>query len=199
MNTPWGPSQEIEGIIDGIEFVSTAGHGGLKLDPAHNRRMPEYLRRRGGWYEEDCEWCLPAVVFEAELRARGKPPWVKLIEDGDHIETMKDWFPDEYERFFGAEIPPGESFKKDERQFYRDHAGDYIVVCAYGDWAEGVPAGFVGVIARYGGHAGPGPEKCFLVPEAEYDRRGAHGFVIDPARHAETPSVGPASKRVAQS
>lgn len=185
MNTPWGVAQDIEPILEDMVFVSTAGHGGLHLDAARNRRMPEYLRRRGGWYEEDCEWCLPCVVFEAEILASGDRCLSRAIQQGSHKQTMKNWFPDEYERFFGAVIPPGESHKKDEREFHRVHAQDWLGISAFGDWDKRVPKGYVGVLAKQGGRDGTGPQKFFWVPQDEYDQREEYGFVIDPHRHTE--------------
>ncbi len=196
MNTPWGPSQEIYPVIEGIVFVSTAGHGGLKLEVWRQARMPLYLRRPGGWYEEDCEWSLPAAVFAAEILAGPESCLRNAVHQGAHQESMRDWFPDEYERFYQTVIPPGQSFKKDERQFYRDHAEDWIGICAYGDWKEGVPIGYVGVVARQGGHGGQGPEKFFYVPKDEYDQRGPHGFVIDRHRHTEVALHVEVTKRV---
>jgi hypothetical protein len=198
MYTPWGPSQETYPVIAGMVFVSTASHGGVKLDAARNRQMPEYLRRPGGWYEEDCEWCLPVIVFEAEILAGSNESFIKAIQEGAHRRTMANWFPDEYERHFGVTLAPGESCKKDEAAFYAEHAGDYLVVSAYGDWKEGVPAGYVGVCARIGGHGNPhGREKYFLVPAAEYDHKWKVSFVVDPARHREVTNLDlPATKQV---
>jgi len=198
MFTPWGPSQDIYHVIDGMVLVSTASHGGVKLDAARNRQMPEYLRRQGGWYEEDCEWCLPAVVFEVEILAGRNESFIKAIREGAHRRTMADWFPTEYERYFGVTLGPGESYKKDEARFYAEHSADYLVVSAYGDWKEGVPKGYVGVCARPGGHGNPhGPEKYFLVPAQEYDHKWRFSFVVDPARHQEVPNLDlPATKQV---
>lgn len=68
MNTPWGQSQQIEIVADGIVKVSTASHGGYHLDAKALAAMPAPLRAIGtfaglGWYEEDCDWCLVALAF----------------------------------------------------------------------------------------------------------------------------------------
>lgn len=70
MNTPWGPAQDVEPIAPGIDFISTASHGGFKLDAERNAEVPDYLRAASfnsqgerGWYEEDCDAAIVAVVF----------------------------------------------------------------------------------------------------------------------------------------
>jgi hypothetical protein len=72
MQTPWGQSQTVEQVAPGIQFVSTASHGGYKLDPARNAQIPRAWQDasfnkqgRMGWYEEDCDWCMVALTFPA--------------------------------------------------------------------------------------------------------------------------------------
>jgi hypothetical protein len=90
------------------------------------------------------------------------------------------------DRFFGVVLEPGQSHVKDERRFYQEHKNDFIVIAAWGDWARFVPAGMVGVCAKRGGRANAnGPEKWFLVPDAEYTN--VLYFVIDEARHQAIP------------
>lgn len=47
--------------------VSTAGHGGFWVSPEGMGRVPENARStgysRGGWFEEDCDWCIPYLVL----------------------------------------------------------------------------------------------------------------------------------------
>src|SRR5271165_6274308 len=62
-NSPWGKVDHTEELAPGIWSVSTPGHGGLKLSTQRNGMMPPYMKRAGGWYEEDCEWSLVALVF----------------------------------------------------------------------------------------------------------------------------------------
>lgn len=59
--SPWGKVQVKEEICPGIWSVSTAGHGGYKLDRKMNALVPKELRNPGGWYEEDCEWAKVVV------------------------------------------------------------------------------------------------------------------------------------------
>ena len=175
-SSPWGKIQGEEVIADGISAVSTAGHGGIKLSRARNAKVPEYMRRKGGWYEEDCEWAIPALVFAAEFE-RDKPSSIQSARS-----TMLHWYPDEYARFYGVSL---ESISKEsrtllERQFNLDHAEDYVVTAAWGSWHEKVPQGMVGVVATKGGNRSNAPQdrRYFLVTEKEYDARDGR-FVID--------------------
>ena len=62
--TPWGPAQHVAYPQEGIFIVSTAGHGGVKLDRKRNSLVPKAARAKGGWYEEDCQASIPACVFK---------------------------------------------------------------------------------------------------------------------------------------
>lgn len=178
MNTPWGRAQSVKQIAVGIQFVSTAGHGGVKLDRKTNDQIPAYMRREGGWYEEDVDWAIVATVF---------PNVFPATEVEQAERTLRNWSPDEWEAFYGRELRPGESKLKDEAEFRERHKGDYIGVAAWGDWQEGVPKGMVGVFAVRGGRAPSGQyassdQAYFLVPKSEYDARQGD-FIIDEARH----------------
>ena len=70
IQTPWGISQNIETISRGIQFVDTIGHGGIKVSDELNKKIPNWVREGtfgklglDGWYEEDCDWCIPVIVF----------------------------------------------------------------------------------------------------------------------------------------
>lgn len=191
-SSPWGRIQEKRQIIPGMFFVSTAGHGGIKLSPALQRRMPDYMRCANGWYEEDCEWALPFLVFQQQILAETTAESCKhSIHRDEHAKTCKNWFPAIYERWTGKTLQPGESTTRDQETFDRDHAQDLVVVSASGDWHPAVPKGFVGVYATIGGTRtlGPAPDyappakQTFLVPQNEYDARHRCGFVVDPSKH----------------
>lgn len=191
METPWGTSQTVREIAPGILDVSTAGHGGIRLSPERNALVPDYMRNPSGWYEEDIEWAIPAVVFpEAFQQASGKNWTPRKPSPIRHaIKTLRDWRPEAYERWFKETIPPGVSFKKEEAAFKERHKHDYVVLAAWGSWHPKVPEGFVGVFAGRGGRLPTGgyPEDVayFMVPEEEYDARGPFGFVVDPERHQQ--------------
>lgn len=61
--TPWGSGEFID-LLPGIEYVETHGHGGFRLSAQRLAQMPSHLRMEGGWYEEDGEYLLAALVFD---------------------------------------------------------------------------------------------------------------------------------------
>ncbi len=62
--SPWGKVQHVKELAHGAYQVDTAGHGGVKLDAARNRKVPSEARMPGGWYEEDCKWAIAAFVHQ---------------------------------------------------------------------------------------------------------------------------------------
>lgn len=186
----WGVIQHAEHIAPGIAFVSTAGHGGIKLDRARNAQVPDYMRRKGGWYEEDCDYAIPVIIFADEFRkAKGEDIY------NDAVDSLRNWHPDEYARYFNVPLESleGQSSTLDRRLFDQRHADDWLAVTAYGSWHDLVPDGYVGVTATKGGRgmkaseADP-EERYYLIPQQEYAQRQ----VIDPYRHA--PWCGPGGK-----
>ena len=58
IHTPWGWSQDVEELAEGVWRVSTAGHGGLKLSRERWDELPDLVRDRflnPTFAEEDCE------------------------------------------------------------------------------------------------------------------------------------------------
>ena len=58
MHTPWGYSQDIEELTEGVLRVSTAGHGGLQLSRERWDAIPAAVRQTlltPTFAEEDCE------------------------------------------------------------------------------------------------------------------------------------------------
>jgi len=178
--SPWGKVEGRKEVAPGITQVWTARHGGFKLSRRLQSRMPAPFRRKGGWYEEDGEVNLVILAFPDIFPA----DWL-----GDARTSVKNWFPDDYEAVTGEVIPPGESLVKDQRRFLAEHADDFLVATAWGDWHPSVPAGQVGVLGR---RPADGVERYFLVPDGEYEacRRAGRQFVVDPTRH---PEVAPLS------
>lgn len=181
-HTPWGFADSVRLLADGIYSVSTPSHGGIKLSADCNNAIPDFMRLRGGWYEEDVEWARVAMIFPNAF----EPKEVVNAE-----ATLKNWEPDIWEQIFGQTLQPGESQKRDEQAFRAAHAKDLVSTTAWGDWATWVPTGMIGIAAHVGGYDKQyhthGPARYFQVSETEYRTRKSFGFIVDPAQHKEVP------------
>lgn len=193
--TPWGYADQAREYGPGVWRVHTPSHGGVHLSPERNALVPSYMRNENGWYEEDVDVAKVAVVF----------PDLFTGEAGRAaLDTLRNSFPDEYQRFTGKALNPGDSYVLDQRLFWQAHADSWVVRSAWGSWEPWVPEGKVGVCATQGepkGGVPPSQERYFLVDAAEYETRFAtsrHGyFVIDETRHAEIPDPYAAGARSA--
>ncbi|MEQ8285731.1 hypothetical protein [Thalassospira sp.] len=177
VHTPWGIADHCREYAEGITFYGTPSHGGFKLSPERLAAMHPALRVPAGWFEEDCEWAKVAFAF---------PECFTPEQREAAIHTLKDWCPDAYEAATGETLAPGASYIKDQRLFHEKHAEDWIVISAI---SSDQHPGQVECIATIGGKRGEWgkadpEERRYLVPKAEYDKRGSHGFVINPALHA---------------
>jgi hypothetical protein len=59
MNTPWGQSDSVEMVADGIWDVGTPSHGGVKLSCKRQALLPANAKLHNffktlAWWEEDC-------------------------------------------------------------------------------------------------------------------------------------------------
>jgi hypothetical protein len=78
--TPWGKAQSADLVAPGIVVVSTPGHGGVKLSPEFNAKVPkagrDYAERwvggEVGWYEEDVAAGIPILMFPELAEYFGK-------------------------------------------------------------------------------------------------------------------------------
>ena len=95
MDTPWGRADHVSPIIEGMNHIGTPSHGGIKLNQRRNVQIPDYMRRNGGWYEEDCEWSIPFVVFTSELSQITEtqdPHTYRTVSQGEPAKTLLSWF-----------------------------------------------------------------------------------------------------------
>lgn len=172
-STPWGGSQIATIYVEGIVSHSTSGHGGFHLSADRNHSVDASVRSLGGWYEEDCEWAIVALTF---------PDVFTGYERRCCEEIAKHTFPVFWEKLRGRRLDPGESRSKDRSSFDRAHANEWIVISAI---ASSHHAGMTEVVATMGGKRGHSQvERRFLVPDAEYSKRGGFGFVVDLQLHA---------------
>lgn len=168
--TPWGTPDSCREIASGIIFYSTPSHGGFWLSTERRNEIHPVLRKQDGWYEEDAEWSKVVLGFSRYFSEEEKEK---------ALSTLKNYFPDCYEKWSGKKLLPGESLFRDEKTFLMNHKHDWLVHSAF--TSEEYP-GFVRVYASLGGERTT--EKQFLVPSDEYGNR-TFQFVIDLARHKE--------------
>lgn len=173
-STPWGGSQMAVVYAEGVVAHSTAGHGGFHLSSERNAKVHSLLRKDTPWYEEDCEWATVAISF---------PELFTGYERSMAEKTIRNTWPDAWEKIHGRSLAEGESWAKDRRVFDQRYAANYIVMSAI---LSDQRPGMTEVVAKIGGgHIRGGEERRFLVASDEYAVRGRFGFVIDLARHAE--------------
>jgi len=82
MNTPWGESNRVTALAQGILDVSTPSHGGIHLSPERISQLPQGIKNFVNdlrWWEEDCDWAVPYIVFKDDIQREGKA--YKFIEN----------------------------------------------------------------------------------------------------------------------
>lgn len=103
ISTPWGRSDSLDHIAEGLDFYSTPGHGGLKLSAARWRELSAAFQFKSfagpGWLEEDCDYSFAVIrwpeLFGAEtvfncVRMVGHPlPYGS--GDADNFEHARAW------------------------------------------------------------------------------------------------------------
>lgn len=98
MRTPWGESQHVDLVAPGITSVSTAGHGGYKLDPVRMSavfaRFPHFRTFAGGpWFEEDCDWAIVALTFPEHFSVEALRGAIKTVEITCKIKESGQTYP----------------------------------------------------------------------------------------------------------
>lgn len=102
--TPWGKSQGGRILTPGVTQYHTAGHGGVKVIKRLNQHVPTGLRAIDGWYEEDCDMCIPMYVHFDAIKAH-------MTEDGMH----------------DFRLTPQEYFKKFDKAYFKARIEEYNV------------------------------------------------------------------------
>jgi hypothetical protein len=106
-STPWGTAQDSEKICRGINFYSTASHGGYKISDKLNKEIPEVFRNNDGWYEEDCEWSIPRVFLSEYWGSLWNDNQLDEKKGKEYIsahDTLTRWYPHKWQEFNGVEI-----------------------------------------------------------------------------------------------
>jgi hypothetical protein len=171
MCTPWGTAQVVDKLSPDatVVRVSTAEHGGIGIQ--HEMvSIPQHLRfgaiydQTWAWFEEDEAAALAVLVvphfFSNEYQECAK-------------ETMRNSYPDAYEKHFGEKLEVHQSRELQARELAARTHNLYTPSTAWGDWAWDVPRGFVYVLGyRRSDESTAG----FLVPKDRY--RPPHNLII---------------------
>ena len=93
-DTPWGRPDHVVKLAEGIHHVETPSHGGIVLSAERVALMPEsiepFTRDRRYW-EEDCDWAVPCLMFAEEwdgLKDYILDAAIKSLREDD-LETIK--------------------------------------------------------------------------------------------------------------
>lgn len=142
---PWGGIDQAEQVHSGIWRVSTPSHGGFIISAERQAAMPASLVLADVTYEEDVDYALVVLAFAAEFEKTGTAG--ALLVRNAH-DTVRNWHPDRYASFVGRAIGAKDSHVLALRDAYRARIGRAVVVAAFGNWADWVPPGKTGVVAR---------------------------------------------------
>lgn len=185
--SPWGVVQAAEQPLPGIWQVSTASHGGFLLSGERQSAMPDVLRLDDAAYEDDVDWARIMVAFDDEFRSSRLPEPEAQIEQAR--ATLRCWLPDLWTAHTGEPVAGRDSHVVLRRAALLAALGKHVVTAAWGDWADWVPAGKVGVsasvVARVD-HKGfatyvPGSAVTALLDQSAY--KAGHGFVLEDHPH----------------
>ena len=130
----WGPIHSADQLLPGIWHVTTASHGGIILSDERQAAMPEALRAASPSYEEDVDWALVHLGFDAEFRAADRPRIT--IEMQLAHDTVRAYYPREYGAFTGAPVAPRDSHVLRSIAAHKAAIGELVGVAAWGDWAD---------------------------------------------------------------
>lgn len=99
-STPWGTSQTSTELARGIRVYSTASHGGIHLSTSKQKMVPDNIKNfldSKEWWEEDCDWAVPYVLFAEDIKLTGKDKYFE-----EHLkaakETLRQYHPEMMER-----------------------------------------------------------------------------------------------------
>lgn len=184
MNTPWGRSDSIERIQRGVSWVGTPSHGGLAVAKGVAEKLlsPEALKVAEAWadyyfFEEDCDYTVAFYeqpewfrVCERAADRKEEPRPFQFLDDAGvrahFLPTISGWNAD-YLLARGI-TPEPEAYARyllhKEDQKLRAEKSPELIVAAWGEWADWVPAGKVGIVTAAG--------TKFLVDAESYSKKG---------------------------
>lgn len=171
-HSPWGTIDHADQIVPGVWSVGTPSHGGFLLSPERQAAMPAAARRKGPAYEEDVDWCLVALAFADEFASISCGERTMADIARDHA---RNYYPDEYMAMTGDTPTADTSTALRRRQAYAAVLGEFVVTSAFGDWADWVPRGKVGIYVR----EATGISAAGFLEYGEIERRG----LVDASRY----------------
>ncbi len=183
--TPWGAAQSADHFAPGMAWVDVEGHSGVKLSPERNAVIPAPLRERSGWYDEDDGHPIPQAYFPDEYATLTWGSGQKRNADeirATAMSTIRDRWPDKYEKVTGETILPGQSSARDEQLWKQAHENDFVYAGSATAVTEPDHVILTGQVSA------TGEKEEFLVPRSEYNAIiDRSKFVIDPAKYRQLP------------
>lgn len=146
VHTLWDAPDMATQRLPGVWWVKTPSHGGFVLSDERQAAMPGALRLDSVYYEEDVNWALVILGYEAEFAAAKDPHFD--IEQGIAHQTARHWRPQQYAAFTGQVITASDSYVLKRVEAIEAAIGEIGVRTAFGDWADWVPSGKVGVYGQ---------------------------------------------------
>jgi hypothetical protein len=172
MNTPWGKSDSIEKIQRGVSRVGTPSHGGLMITrKAAETFLSSAAIKRAETFGENYlafeQDCLASIV----LWEHANDVWAERFFNDRYgvqqlFESISRGNPD-YLLEIGIEpaVAQYAEWKNDrETDALRAARSPELIIAAWGNWADWVPAGQVGVATAAGTR--------FLLDNSDYPKNG---------------------------
>lgn len=103
--SPWGRVYIVNAITPSLTWVVTASHGGIKLSNEYNKLIPSYLRKRSGWYEEDCEAAYVLIILEDQIKSECfEEQKISIHKSYEHnlnqyLAIFRRYMPEKFERY----------------------------------------------------------------------------------------------------
>lgn len=171
MLTPWGRAEETRNVSEGVDWVFTSGHGGLRIKSSALRNAGKLelakksknfgvgiYRSHAYYYEEDCGWSIGVLLmpeaFDEKKLQRAR-------------EVAKNWYPEEYTMVTGEEVQLEESSELRKRDFEEKTKNRFVVLAAWSktSMTPDIPEGCCKVKAR---RESDGKEFTTILTKEEY-------------------------------
>jgi len=165
-STPWGPSQNAKHFADGVDFYSTASHGGFAVNEERFKQICHTFPNIANgavkpleldgcyWFEEDRMYAYVVLAFKNMFPEK---------ELDEALKTLANWYPDAWEKFTGKKLEAGQSIIRDKKIFEKEHRNDFIATSA--SMLDLAP----GIVHVYAYRSADAVEKRFILREEAYN------------------------------